>query len=614
MESNNPEQEKKNPLNESEEIRKKAREELNRQLQGLLNNQPIENPTDENIEDEVNRLMEEVDIYEKNYVPKDLDENEINELNKFEEDFGQEDIEDIDEDEINENEIKENKEKNIINTNIFKIEKNKEDKFKKSKKETVKKKRSNIDMDLDLKDLEDIIKKDYTTKDKNNKKEGNITEDKEIKDLLDEYDKKLDKELEKEVEKEFKPKIDIKDVKRADLLLKIDPLINEALVQGKIKKDELVLFIDYYEIFSLSNKAKKFTSQQLQAIDELCYKKNNGGNNEEIIDEKNKKKEKYDLNDENAIDKLTNEIEKGLQDSEEILMKKLDYEKYKMELSKKKIKNKNIENNIDINNKNTLNKNNNSSNSTKTIKTNYTLINNLEENKIIINNEKNRPISGQSDISSFTQEELNSVPRYSLPGSKKEKIKDKKISNEKNNLNISSDKTTKTFYQNNINNKSKDNINIANPKPKTPYNIITNGLNNKKANNSNNSSSTSLSIPSGKKTIPPLKKSKNAINLKSKTDQNIDLFDDNANPISMGKYRGARKDLVKLKMGGKSKVHELFINKPRNMEENEKIKQKFMEFIKEGKENKKMTDINGNKKSIARKKIEDAQNYNKSNK
>jgi hypothetical protein len=602
------------PLNTSEEIRKKAREELNRQLQGLLNNQPIEKLTDENIEDEVNRLMEEVDIYEKNYVPKDLDENEINELNNFEEEFGQEDIEDIDEDEINENEIKENKEKNIINTNIFKLEKNKEDKFKKSKKETFKKKRSNIDMDLDLKDLEDIIKKDYTTKDKNNKKEGNITEDKEIKDLLDEYDKKLDKELEKEVEKEFKPKIDIKDVKRADLLLKIDPLINEALVQGKIKKDELVLFIDYYEIFSLSNKAKKFTSQQLQAIDELCYKKNNGGNNEEIIDEKNKKKEKYDLNDENAIDKLTNEIEKGLQDSEEILMKKLDYEKYKMELSKKKIKNKNIENNIDINNKNTLNKNNNSSNSTKTIKTNYTLNNDLSQNKIITNHEKNRPISGQSDISSFTQEELNSVPRYSLPGSKKEKIKDKKISNEKNKLNISSDKTNKTFYPNDINNKNKDNINIINQKPKTPYNILTNNINNKKANNSNNSSTTSISIPSGKKTIPPLKKSKNAINLKSKTDQNIDLFDDNANPISLGKYRGARKDMVKLKMGGKSKVHELFVNKPRNIEENEKIKQKFMEFIKEGKENKKYPDVNGTKKSIARKKIEDAQNYNKSNK
>ena len=142
-----------------------------------------------------------------------------------------------------------------------------------------------------MEDLEDIIKKDYKQKNKNNKKEGNITEDKEIKDLLDQYDKKLDKELEKEVEKEFKPKIDIKDVKRADLLLKIDPLINEALVQGRIKKDELVLFIDYYEIFSLSNKAKKFTSQQLQAIDELCYKKNNNEQNKEINNEKNKKGE-----------------------------------------------------------------------------------------------------------------------------------------------------------------------------------------------------------------------------------------------------------------------------------------------------------------------------------
>ena len=614
MESNISGQNEKNPLNESEEIRKKAREELNRQLQGLLNNQQLENPTEENIEDEVNRLMEEVDNYEKNYIPKDLDENEIKELNNFEEEFGQEEIEDIDEDEINENEIKENKEKNVINTNINKTEKNKEEKFKKSKKETVKKKRSNIDMDLDLKGLEDIIEKDYKTKDKNNKKEGNITEDKEIKDLLDEYDKKLDKELEKEVEQEFKPKIDIKDVKRADLLLKIDPLINEALVQGKIKKDELVLFIDYYEIFSLSNKAKKFTSQQLQAIDELCYKKNNNGNDKEIIDEKDKKKEKYDLNDENAIDKLTSEIEKGLQDSEEILMKKLDYEKYKMELSKKQMKNKKIENKINNDDKNTLNKNNNSSNSTKTIKTNYTLNNDLSQNKIITNHEKNRPISGQSDISSFTQEELNSVPRYSLPGSKKEKIKDKKISNEKNKLNISSDKTNKTFYPNDINNKNKDNINIINQKPKTPYNILTNNINNKKANNSNNSSTTSISIPSGKKTIPPLKKSKNAINLKSKTDQNIDLFDDNANPISLGKYRGARKDMVKLKMGGKSKVHELFVNKPRNIEENEKIKQKFMEFIKEGKENKKYPDANGTKKSIARKKIEDAQNYNKSNK
>ena len=295
---------------------------------------------------------------------------------------------------------------------------------------------------------------------------------------------------------------------------------------------------------------------------------------------------------------MTSEIEKGLQDSEEILMKKLDYEKYKMDLNKKQIKNKKEEKN-DININKTLNKNNNSSNSSKTIKTNYTL------NQKINNDDNNRPISSVSEISNFTEEELNSVPRYSLPSTKKEKsIKDKKKLNEKNNLNISTDKTNKTFYQNNINNQ--------NQKPKTPLNQI-NKVQSKRNSATSDSYSFSSSIPSGKKTIPPLKKSKNSISLKSKSGQNIDLFDDNANTINMSKFRGTRKELVKLKMGGKSKVHELFINKPRNLEENEKIKQKFMEFIKDGKDNKKNQDISGNKKSTARKKIEDAKNFNKSN-
>ena len=606
----------KNPLTESQEIHKKAREELNRQLQCLLNNQPIENPTEENIEDEVNRLMEEVDIYEKNYIPKDLDENEFNELKKYGGDFDAEEIEDIDEDDINENEIKENKEKNVIKNNII-INKEKivEKKLDKNNKEKKNKKKTNFDMDLDLEDIEDIIQKDYKTNDKENKKKnpGNILEDKDIKLLMDDYDKKLDIELEKEVEKEFKPKIDLKDIKRAELLLKIDPLINEALIQGRITKDELVLFIDYYEIFSLSNKAKKFTLQQLQAIDELCYKKNKEKNdeNDEIKDAKNKKREKYDLNDENAIDKLTNEIEKGLQDSEDILMKKLDYEKYKMEMNKKLNKNKTKENN-DINTNLTLNKNNNMSNSTKTIKTNYTLnenkINTLNNNNINNNsNDKNRPISSQTEISTFTQEELMSVPRYSLPSSMKSKSK-KDI---KSNTNSHSDLINKTFYKNNPNNKElnmNSNIPSQNQKPKTPFNQLNNNKSKRSSATSNNLSN-SICLISGKKTIPPIKKPKNNINLKSKSNQNVDLFDDDANPINMSKYRCARKDMVRLKMGGKSKVHELFVNKPRNLEENEKIKKKFMEFIKEGKEDNKNPDINANKKSVVRKKIEDAQKF-----
>ena len=617
MESAVSESKEKNPLTESQEIHKKAREELNRQLQCLLNNQPIENPTEENIEDEVNRLMEEVDIYEKNYIPKDLDENEFNELKKYGGDFDAEEIEDIDEDDINENEIKENKEKNVIKNNIIiNKEKNALGKIDKNKKEKTAKKKTNFDMDLDLEDIEDIIQKDYKSNEKDNKKNttaGNILEDKDIKLLMDDYDKKLDLELEKEVEKEFKPKIDTKDVKRAELLLKVDPLINEALTQGRITKDELVLFIDYYEIFSLSNKAKKFTSQQLQAIDDLCYK-NNKEKNDEIKDEKNKKREKYDLNDENAIDKLTNEIEKGLQDSEDILMKKLDYEKYKMELNKKSTKNKKQEN-IDFNTNTTLNKNTITTNSTKTMKTNYTLNNNSSENKIsTINNnkrnDKNRPISSQSENSTFTQEELMSVPKYSLPSSMQSKSK----KNIKSNTNSNSDIINKTFYKNNPSNKEINinaNIPIKNQKPKTPFNQINKNPSKRNSTSSSNLSN-SISVPTGKKTIPPIKKPKNNINLKSKSNQNVELFDDDANPISMSKYRGARKDMVKLKMGGKSKLHELFVNKPRNLEENEKIKKKFMEFIKEGKEGKednKNPDVNANKKSVVRKKIEDAQKF-----
>ena len=137
-----------NSLTESQEIHKKAREELERQLQGLLNNQPIENPTEENIEDEVNRLMEEVDFYEKNYIPKDLDENEYNELKKFEKDFQLDDMDDSidnsDDSEKNNNinidNIKENKEKNEIIINKDKPIDSKKDnkKIKKKKKKKTK--------------------------------------------------------------------------------------------------------------------------------------------------------------------------------------------------------------------------------------------------------------------------------------------------------------------------------------------------------------------------------------------------------------------------------------------------------------------------------------------
>ena len=654
------------PLNTSEEIRKKAREELNRQLQGLLNNQPIEKLTDDNIEDEVNRLMEEVDLYEKNYIPKEVDENAYNELKKFEEEFGHDIEDEKDEDEKDEKEESTSKINNNLDSNeIIDTSSNKKNNEKKKVKNNKKEgKRKQFDLNFDIDEFEKIINDNEFDSDDNNgkssKKESNeddITEDREIKQLLNEYEKQLNLEVEKEVEKEFKPKMDQNDIKRADALLKKDPLINEAIVQKLITKEELVLYIDYYEIFSLTNKAKKATNEHLKALDDLCLKINEDKkNNEKVEDKKNKK---IDLNDEDAISKLTSEIEKKLENSEDILNKKLDYEKLMMNASKEANKNNaidvkkenlqkilekyNKENNRD---RDAISARSNKSNaslvSNKTGFTNFTNYSNadnklkgLKSNNI---NNKNeivdkdiRPSTTRSEISNFTTEELMSVPKFTLYQNNKVKEKKQKIKNSNaNNDNLSnltkltSDSNdnkinNKTFYKNNNDYNDKDLLKpkallkpISKDKIKTNRNAKMNDVSNSNILNVSNASN--ISGITGKKIMPPIKNSKNNNGIKSQTSQRVDLFDDDANPLNMGKFRGARKDLIKLKMGGKSKMHELFSDKPRNLEDNEKLRQKFMDFIQAGKDNNINPNSNPLKKSIVRKKIEEAQKFNKFNK
>ena len=575
------------PLNTSEEIRKKAREELNRQLQGLLNNQPIEKLTDENIEDEVNRLMEEVDNYEKNYIPKEVDENAYNELKKFEEEFGK-DLDDEKEESNN------NNKNEIIDTSSEK--KNENIKIQKKEKKEQKDKKTKFDLDFEIDDLEDIMDEDDEVGDKKsvNNKYDDIKEDKEIKKLLDEYEKQLNIEVEREVEKEYKPKMDPNDIKRANDLLKKDSLINEAIVQGLITKDELILFIDYYEIFSLTNKAKKVTNEHLKALDDLCLKKNKKEENENNENNKNKK---IDLNDEDAINKLTIEIEKKLENSEDILNKKLDYEKLMMN-SSNDVKKENLQKILDKYNKEKINNNrelassrtdksNVSHYSDKTDKTGFTNYSNngfnsknininINNKKGIINEDK-RPNSTRSEESNFTTEELMSVPKYTLYQNNKEKeIKqttriNKGSTSNDNNINMSN--LTLENSENKINNKTfyKTNRNCDKElvKPKGPLKPLSRDIVKTNRNsNLNNISNLNISSASyvhtvtgaiGKKTIPPIKNSK-----KAKTNERVDLFDDDANPLNMGKLRDARKDLIKLKMGGKSKMHELFSDKPRN--------------------------------------------------
>ena len=617
-----------NPLNTSEEIHKKAREELNRQLQGLLNDKPTQKFNEENIEEEVNRLMEEVDTYEKNYIPKEIDLNAFNELKQFEEEFGQ-DEEDEEDNEKDEEDIKEVK--NNVNKNSSKI-KDKNNKTKNTKKE----KKTKFDLDFEIEDLEDIIEKDYDSnsnkiKNKINKSES-ISQDKEIKDLLNEYEKQLNIEVEREYEKEYKPKVDQNDEKRANALLKKDPLINEAIIQGIIKKEELILFIDYYEIFSLSNKAKKITTDHLKALDDLIIKNKKEDIDKNIYLQNIHKKNTFDLNDEDAISKLTNEIEKKLETSEDIFNKKLEYEKLIMYNNKNSINigdKKDIKNILDkykykkendINRNDTSEKTEKSNDSNITNKIGYTNYINIKENKDngvnnIIKNEikkedKTSLMANDSESNfSFTTQELMSVPKYTLNKNKKDK---KEISNNSSSTSINN----KTFYKNN-----QDINDLENEKeiykPKTPLKPLSKDKNNKtnRSNKSGNSNiaKSNISLNTGKKTIPPIKSIRNSINnnLKIKTNQRVDLFDDDGNILNMAKYKGARKEFVKLKMGGKSKMHELFTNKPRNVEENEKLRQKFMDFIQNGKENNKIPDANSLKKSIVRKKIEDAQNYNK---
>ena len=570
-----------NTLTISQDIKNKAREELNKQLQGLLNNESI--PSDDNIEDEVNRLMKEVDLYEKNYVPKDLDINAFNDLKKFEEEFGEEEIEEPE----NEEEEKEEKEEIHKLNNLKEINRETKDKLsKKEQKKTNKKKK--IDLNLKNEDFED--KKN----DKKNKNKNNIIQDKEIKELLDEYEKQLNIEVEREVEKEYKPKLDENDIKRADILLKKDPLINEAFIQGMITKEELILFIDYYEIFSLTNKAKKVTNEHLKALDDLCLKKKDREKEKENNLETNKKNV-YDLNDEDAINKLTKEIETKMKSSENIFNRKLEYEKIMKNKNVYEDIKKDILKNMNKEKKENINEDKNSYINNK-VNDSYNINYKVNDNKNNINEEDRRLQSSKSEINNFTTEELMSVPKYTIY---------KNNNNKKENSNNNSNNSINSKINNIAQKTQSNNNNIDNEiyKPKTPLNPISRDKNKNNKNNSNNNSM--LSHNMGKKTIPPIKNN----NLKTKSNKRVDLFDDEGNPLIISK--DARKELIKMKMGGKSKMHELFTNKPRNMEENEKLRQKFIDFIQNGKEINKNNEPNTVKKSIVRKKIEDAQMFNK---
>ena len=205
--------------------------------------------------------------------------------------------------------------------------------------------KSQFDIDIDFDEYDEI----FEIKDDPSLPEVEIDK-KEINTYMQKYNAQVDKEVEEELIKTFKPSTFVGDEQRAEVLLKNDDLIKEAVDTKIISKEELIMFIDYYELFSLMNKCRRFTLEELKRMQFLSQKKeeenaddedNEEGNEDEEEDEEEESEE--DENDDNdndrnkrstvkdneddAIQKLMNEIESKLTVSETILSNRLDYDK-----------------------------------------------------------------------------------------------------------------------------------------------------------------------------------------------------------------------------------------------------------------------------------------------
>ena len=276
-----------------------------------------------------------------------------------------------------------------------------------NKDEKKDKQKDEIEIEIEnLDEIDDIIESNYKGNNKDDK--DIIFQDKEINDLINQYDKQVEKEIEEELIKTYKPHFDEEDIKRAEKLLSEDELIKEAVDKKIITKEEVILFIDYYEIFSIINKSKKFTLNELKIIEKLSEKNKNlkkKDNEEEEDDEDEEDEEEEDesynsINEEDAIKKLTNEIESKLNVQESILSRRFDYDKllfHKGDFitqidTRKKTKNDN----------NQMSKSQMSfKNKEKEDKKNISKISTNTNKESVINNKSN-----------FSNEELMQVPKY----------------------------------------------------------------------------------------------------------------------------------------------------------------------------------------------------------
>lgn len=374
-------------------------------------------------------------------------------------------------------------------------------------------KKNNLDLNIDFDEYDEI----FDMKNDKDLPDVNI-DDREIKAMYAEYEKQINKEIEKELVEEYKPYVFEGDQQRAEKLLKEDDLIQEAVNKKIISKEEVIMFVDYYEIFSIMNKCNKFTLKELGMIEKIkgktpvIKKKENEEEEEEDDEEYEEEEDEEEENNEreDPIKKLMNEIEGKLNVTENILSKRLDYDKLLY-----------------------------------------------------------HPGEFMTEVKDKAKQELTS------PRNRNNNV----IQNKDTDINVN--KSTSSFRKNN-------------------KSIITNEELMKVPKFTTNSNGFALNSKRGLLKLKPPTKGKKL--------KKIDLFNDKAEATNLIKARSDRRELVKVKMQNKgSKLKELFkFNSKMTKEENQKLREKMFQLFETEKEKMDQT-----RKSMIRKKIEEAQNFYK---
>ena len=415
-------------------------------------------------------------------------------------------------------------------------------------------KKSQFDLDIDFNEYDEI----FDIKDDPSLPEVEIDK-KEINTYMQIYDAQVEKEVEEELIKTFKPSTFEGDEERAEVLLQNDDLIKEAVDTKIISKEELIMFIDYYELFSLMNKCRRFTLEELKRMQFLSQKKeektenenedNDEEDNKEDDDEEGEDEESEDEddnddtnkqsttkdNEDDAIQKLMNDIESKLTVSETILANRLDYDKLLFHQGE--------------------------------------FITEVPKLKQTATTDNNNNSNNKTEIKVKSINPLNTHnPLKKSNGFKHNANTLKPIENTKLSINAAITQVPKFTSSNGF-------------VPKKPQKIA-------------------APFSTRQKLTAP-------------TRSNIELFNDNAQATNLLKVRNDRKEMVKLRMQKQgSKLKELFkFDGKITKEENQKIREKFQQLYDLPSQFLESQNIDPLRKSTLRKKIEEAQNYfrNKNN-